>query len=51
MGRAAREKMFREFELHASVRHLEEHYDEVVRRHTPSDRLLDGRVVSRPSSQ
>jgi glycosyltransferase involved in cell wall biosynthesis len=51
MGRAAREKMVREFELHASVRHLEAHYDEVLRRHTPSDRLLDGRVVSRPSSQ
>lgn len=51
MGRAAREKMFREFELHASVRRLEGHYDEVMRRHTPSDRLLDGSAVSRPSSQ
>jgi len=51
MGRAAREKMSREFELHASVRRLEEHYDEVMRRHTPSDRLLDGGLVARPSSQ
>jgi colanic acid/amylovoran biosynthesis glycosyltransferase len=51
MGRAAREKMLREFELHASVRQLEEHYDEVMRRHTPSDRLLDAGVEHRPSSQ
>ena len=51
MGRAAREKMLREFELHASVRQLEEHYDAVIRRHTPSDRLLDAGIVHRPSSQ
>ena len=51
MGRAAREKMAREFELHGSVRQLENYYDALVRRHTPSERLVAGSFVSRPSSQ
>ncbi len=51
MGRAAREKMARQFELRSSVRELESYYDETIRRHTPSERLSVGIEVSRPSSQ
>jgi colanic acid/amylovoran biosynthesis glycosyltransferase len=51
MGREARGKMQRQFDLRGSVRQLESHYDEIVRRHTPSDRLSAGTLVPRPSSQ
>jgi colanic acid/amylovoran/stewartan biosynthesis glycosyltransferase WcaL/AmsK/CpsK len=51
MGRAAREKMAREYELRDSVRRLEEYYDEALRRHTPRQSESRGIVRSRPSSQ
>jgi glycosyltransferase involved in cell wall biosynthesis len=51
MGRAAREKMLREYELRACVRRLEQHYDEAIRRHRPSDKLPLGMRESSPSSQ
>jgi glycosyltransferase involved in cell wall biosynthesis len=51
MGRAARDKMLREYELRASVRRLEEHYDEAIRRHRLRDRLSLGIREFRPSNQ
>jgi glycosyltransferase involved in cell wall biosynthesis len=37
LGRAARRKMEREYDLHAQVRALERHYDQ-IRRDRPADR-------------
>lgn len=51
MAAAARAKMERQYGLRKSVRHLEEYYDEALRRHTPSDTLSPGITRARPSSQ
>lgn len=51
MGAAARNKMSRQYELRASVRRLEEIYDEVRRRHKPSEMLSAAGEDRLPSSQ
>jgi glycosyltransferase involved in cell wall biosynthesis len=51
MGSAARARMEKEYSLRASVARLEDIYDEVVRRHTPRQRLSAAGVLRSPSSQ